>query len=249
MKYFGIGTEQVEETVGQYFPTASIDRLDLDTVKNRKDMDRIINRFSKGKTDILIGTQLVAKGLDFKNVGLVGVIAADVTLNIPDYRSTERTFQLVTQVAGRAGRGSERGTVIVQSYEPDHYALQAAKEHDYQSFFRQEIMMRKFMEYPPFSDLIMVNFTAEEDEVCFQAADRCRIYMENAIGEGKENQVLSPKVALYFKGEDFRYYIVIKCPRGNRNRYIYYLENFNQILLREKSTCNMNIDVNPYSIF
>lgn len=103
LKHFGIGTEQVEEAAAALFPEAVLDRLDLDAVKHRKDLDAILRRFSKGETNILVGTQLVAKGLDFHNVGLVGVIAADVSLNIPDYRSTERTFQLITQVAGRAG--------------------------------------------------------------------------------------------------------------------------------------------------
>ena len=242
IKYFGIGTEQVEEAAAAFFPEAAVERLDLDAVTNRKNMDGILERFACGKTDILIGTQLVAKGLDFQNVGLVGVIAADVTLNIPDYRSAERTFQLVTQVAGRAGRGAERGLVIVQTYEPENYALQAAKNHDYERFFMEEIQMRQFMEYPPFSDIIMVNFTAEEEKNCLATAERCRRYMENS-----RMQVLSPKIAVNFKGEDFRYYLLIKCPRGERNRCMYYLENFSQILIQEKISCNINIDVNPYS--
>lgn len=247
IKFFGIGTEQVEETAAKFFPEAALDRLDLDAVKNRKDLDRILGKFAKGETNILIGTQLVAKGLDFRNVGLVGVIAADVTLNIPDYRSTERTFQLVTQVAGRAGRGSRQGRVIVQTYEPENYALVAAKNHDYKSFFRQEIRLREFMEYPPFTDLIMVNFTSAREETALAAAERCRTYMEHAIGRENARQVLTPRIAVNFKGEDFRYYILIKCPRGSRNKYIYYLDNFGQILLKEKIDCNMNLDVNPYS--
>lgn len=247
IKYFGIGTEQVEELAAQFFPEAKVDRLDLDAVKTRKDLDRILGQFSNGQTNILIGTQLVAKGLDFKNVGLVGVIAADVTLNIPDYRSTERTFQLVTQVAGRAGRGDEQGSVIVQTYEPDNYALKAAKNHDYLSFFNQEIRLREFMEYPPFTDLIMVNFTSADEETTLASAERCRVYMEHAVGPQHARQVLAPRVALNFKGEDARYYILIKCPRGSRNRYIYYLDNFNQILIKEKINCNLNLDINPYS--
>ncbi|MBR4861706.1 MAG: primosomal protein N' [Firmicutes bacterium] len=247
IKYFGVGTEQVEEVTAEFFPDAKVDRLDLDAVKTRKDLDRILDAFSKGETDILIGTQLVAKGLDFKNVGLVGVIAADVSLNIPDYRSTERTFQLVTQVAGRAGRGDQQGTVIVQTYEPDNYALKAAKNHDYHAFFGQEIRLREFMEYPPFTDLIMANFTSEDEETALAAAERCRVYMEHAIGPENARQILAPRVAVNFKGEDARYYILIKCPRGNRNKYIYLLDNFNKILIKEKVNCNLNLDINPYS--
>jgi len=247
IKFFGIGTEQVEEAAAEYFPKYKSDRLDFDSIKSRKDMDEILNRFSSGETDILIGTQLVAKGLDFQNVGLVGVIAADVTLNIPDYRSSERTFQLITQVAGRAGRGAEQGSVIVQTYEPDNYALMAAKKHDYDGFFKEEIALREFMEYPPFSDIIMVNFTAENEELCINTAERCRVYMENAAGIEYRNKILAPRVSNSFKGEDFRYYILIKCPRGSRNRFIYYLDCFDKILITEKVDCNMNIDVNPYS--
>ncbi|MCI6012344.1 MAG: primosomal protein N' [Firmicutes bacterium] len=247
IRYFGIGTEQVEEAASSFFPEAPVDRLDLDAIKTRRDLDRILGRFARGETKILIGTQLVAKGLDFQNVGLVGVIAADATLNIPDYRSAERTFQLVTQVAGRAGRGDQQGKVIVQTYEPEHYALTAAKNHDYSAFFRQEIKMRQFMDYPPFTDLILVNFTAAAEETALAAAERCRKYMERAMGAEYARQILDPRVSVNFKGDDFRYYILIKCPRGSRNLCIYYLDNFAQILMREKAECSMNIDVNPYS--
>ena len=135
IRRLGAGTEKVEELTRELFPDLTVDRLDLDTARKTGEINRILGSFSKGKTDILIGTQLVAKGLDFRNVGLVGVISADVSLNIPDYRSTERTFQLVTQVAGRAGRGDMQGKVIVQTSTPDNFALIAAARHDYKSFF------------------------------------------------------------------------------------------------------------------
>ena len=250
LKYFGIGTEQVEEAAAELFPDAVLDRLDLDAIKKRKDLDTILERFSKGKTDILIGTQLVAKGLDFHNVGLVGVIAADVSLNIPDYRSTERTFQLITQVAGRAGRGAERGQVIVQTYDPQNYVFQHAMRHDYSGFFEDERTLRSCMEYPPFGDIIMVNFTAEDEQLALDTALRCRTYMEHVLGSTEARRILSPKVSLNFKGKDsFRQYLIIRCPRGKRNEYVYDLDHFSQILLREKVPCSVNIDVNPYSIF
>lgn len=250
LKYFGIGTEQVEEAAAELFPDAVLDRLDLDAIKKRKDLDTILERFSKGKTDILIGTQLVAKGLDFHNVGLVGVIAADVSLNIPDYRSTERTFQLITQVAGRAGRGAERGQVIVQTYDPQNYVFQRAMRHDYNGFFEDERRLRSCMEYPPFGDIIMVNFTAEEEQLALDTALRCKTYMEHVLGSTEARRILSPKVSLNFKGKDsFRQYLIIRCPRGKRNEYVYDLDHFSQILLREKVPCSVNIDVNPYSIF
>ena len=248
IKHFGIGTEQVEEACGEFFPNAKVDRLDIDAIKNRSELDKILKRFKDKKTDILVGTQLVAKGLDFDNVGVVGIIAADTTLNIPDYRSEERTYQLVTQVAGRAGRGEKQGSVVIQSYDPENYAFKAAKDHDYKAFFNEEISLRSFLEYPPFGDIIMVNFTADDEKLAIDTAERCKIYMERALREERK-RVLSPKVALNFKGKDsFRQYIIIKCPKGERNRYVYLIDGFNKILMDEKSSCNMNIDVNPYSI-
>lgn len=251
VKFFGIGTEQVEEAVKEYFPDAAVDRLDLDSVKKRTDLDKILRDFADKKTDILVGTQLVAKGLDFDNVGVVGVIAADTTLNIPDYRSAERTFQLVTQVAGRAGRGDEQGRVVVQTYEPQNYAIRSAAAHDYQSFFCEEAGLRQFMDYPPFGDIIMVNFTSEEEDTAMACAERCKVYMEKALKQDPEaagGKILSPKVSMHFRGEgSFRYYIIVKCPKGQRSRYVYYLDNFSRILLKDKVDCVVNIDVNPYS--
>lgn len=253
LKHFGIGTEQVTEAVTKYFPAASVARLDLDSVKKRSEMTRILSDFAKKKTDILVGTQLVAKGLDFDNVGVVGIIAADVTLNIPDFRSTERTFQLITQAAGRAGRGEKQGLVVVQTYEPDNYTFRFAKDNDYEDFFAEEIKLRKFMKYPPFGDIIEVNFTAAEEQEVISAAVRCEAYMKNAIGKKNEANVLSHKTDAMFRGKDsFREYIVIKCPKngGNeRNLYMFYLESFQKKLTEEKSKVNITVDVNPYSIF
>lgn len=250
IKHFGIGTEQVEEALSQYFPEVKVDRLDIDALKTRKDLDRILDAFSKSETRILVGTQLVAKGLDFKNVGLVGVIAADVTLNIPDYRSAERTFQLITQAAGRAGRGDRRGRVIIQTYEPENYSLLSAAAHDYEQFYGQEIKLRRFMDYPPFTDLIMVNFTSEDEELAIAMGQRCKRYMENALLGSEGYKILAPQFSQNFKGKDaVRFYLLIKCPKGERNKYVYYLENFNKILINEKIECNMDLDINPYGTY
>ena len=250
IKHFGIGTEQVEEAVKEYFPNVVTDRLDIDALKTRKDLDRILNDFAEGKTDVLIGTQLVAKGLDFTNVGLVGIIAADVGLNIPDYRSSERTFQLITQSAGRAGRGDEQGKVIIQSYDPKNYAITEAASHNYEGFYGKEIGIREMLCYPPYSDLIMVNFTSEDEKLAIDCSVRCKNYMERALGAGLEKQILQPRISQNFKGKDaYRYYIFIKCPKGKRNEYVYYLNSFNNILVKERVDCNMDLDINPYSTF
>ncbi len=250
IKHFGIGTEQVAEVVNQYFPQAVTDRLDIDALKTRRDLDRILGAFAKGETDILIGTQLVAKGLDFHNVGLVGIIAADSGLNIPDYRSAERTFQLVTQASGRAGRGDRQGKVIIQTYEPDNYALVNAAAHNYEHFFEDEIKLRELMDYPPYSDLIMVNFTSKDEALAVDCGKRCRAYMRNALGDELGKQILAPKLATNFKGKDaMRYYLFIKCPKGERNKYVYYLESFNKLLVKERIDCSMDLDINPYSTY
>ena len=250
IKHFGIGTEQVEEKVRELFPDKTVDRLDIDRLKDREELDRILDRFRDRETDILVGTQLVAKGLDFDNVGLVGVIAADTTLNIPDYRSEERTFQLMTQVAGRAGRGDLIGTVIVQTYEPENYAFKAARNHDYQAFFNEESRIRSFMEYPPFGDIIMLNITSDDEDEVMKTAEEAREYMLKIVGKGNEKRVLFPKNAANFKGKDaFREYIIIKAPRGMRNEYVHFLDQYRKKLLRDRSGATLTIDVNPYSIF
>ena len=247
IKHFGIGTEQVMEAAQKFFPSASVDRLDIDAIKTRKDLDRILEKFDSGQTDILVGTQLVAKGLDFDKVGLVGIIAADVGLNIPDYRSAERTFQLVTQAAGRAGRRDSRGKVIIQTYEPDNYALKSAMLNDYETFYEKEITLRKFMDYPPFTDIINVNFTSEDENIASEVSKRCKKYMDKLE---ERVEILEPKISLSFKGKDsIRLYIMIKCPKSLRNKFVFYLEEFNKILINERIKCSMDIDVNPYSAY
>ena len=190
-----------------------------------------------------------AKGLDFDSVGLVGIISADVSLNIPDYRSTERTYQLVTQAAGRSGRGDERGRVIIQTFTPDNFALKAAQNNGYEEFFDKEIKFRRLMDYPPFTDLIAAEFTADEEDNAMNTADECRSYLIRA-GLPEAERIFAPHITDSFKGQSsYRYHILIKCPKEARNKYIYYLTYFGDKMEREKRGCSMTIDVNPYSSF
>lgn len=248
VQFCGVGTEQVEEAVGQLFPDVRTARLDLDTIRRRSEMDHILGDFSEGKTRILVGTQLVAKGLDFHNVGLVGVISADVTLNIPDYRSGERTFQLVTQVAGRAGRGREQGQVILQTYEPGHYALLAAKRYDYEGFYRQEIRQRQLMEYPPFSDMLLVDFVAKDRDAALTAARGCVDYMKKEGGPEAAGRIYPPRAAQRPGSEEPRYCFLIKCPKGSRNRFVYLLDAYDRHLIGRRPSVQMHLDVNPYGL-
>ncbi|MBU1683493.1 primosomal protein N' [Patescibacteria group bacterium] len=154
IKHVGVGTQRVEEEAGRLFPEARIIRADKDTTSTKEGFEPIYNAFKNGQYDILIGTQMVAKGLDFKSVSLIGIILADIGLHIPDFRSHERLFQLITQVSGRCGRGDSVGQVVLQTYQPDHFAIERAAEHDYQNFSENELKFREKLGYPPFSNLI-----------------------------------------------------------------------------------------------
>ena len=163
IRYFGTGTQKLEQEINKIFPTASTIRMDVDTVNKKNSHEEILNKFKNENIDILIGTQMVVKGHHFPNVTLVGVIAADGSLNIDDYRANERTFQILTQVAGRAGRENLPGNVIVQTYNPEHFAIEFAKEQNYDVFYNTEIGLRKQLNYPPFCDIIVVGFTGEDE--------------------------------------------------------------------------------------
>lgn len=169
IKFFGAGTEKVEEEAQKLFPDARIVRMDLDTTRGKNAHEILLERFRSGEANILIGTQMIAKGLDFPNVTLVGIIAADMTLNLPDYRSTERTFQLLTQASGRAGRAEKTGRVIVQTYDPDHYAIKLAAAQDFRAFYHRESGFRRSALYPPFTQIVRL-VCSGTDQKSVQAA-------------------------------------------------------------------------------
>ena len=158
IRHFGAGTEQVEEYTRQLFPDKRIARMDFDTTRQKNAYEELYKKMQNRKIDILIGTQMIAKGLDFEHVSLVGVLAADISLNLPNYKASEKTFQLITQVAGRAGRGKDPGKVIVQTYNPDHFAIQASRNYDYERFYYKELQIRKAFHYPPYYDILLIGF-------------------------------------------------------------------------------------------
>jgi len=166
----GLGTERIEEDVNARFPGASVARADRDTVRTKAAHWSLFERLSSGEIDILIGTQMIAKGHDFPGVTLVGVVLADASLHFPDFRAAERTFQILTQVSGRAGRGSEPGRVIVQTFNPDHYSIRCAREHDFHAFYREEIRFRRELNYPPFSRLVNLRVLGGDEESASEAA-------------------------------------------------------------------------------
>lgn len=252
VRYFGSGTEKIEETVQGLFPGRTVDRVDLDSIKKKGELNRKLKRFERGETDILIGTQLIAKGLDFKNVGLVGIVSADVSLNIPDYRSPERAFQLITQAAGRAGRGSEPGKVIIQTYSPQHYAVTMAAAGDYEAFYRAENSFRKYMMYPPYSDIFQIVFTSAEEESAREGATLWHRRLMELMPEEDRVNVFDPQQAYMSRIRDtYRYSLIIKCPRGSRQRYagmINILQEEETLRARKKKADYIAVvDINPYS--
>jgi primosomal protein N' (replication factor Y) len=174
IRYLGIGTQKLEQEVRQDFPGARLLRWDSDVTRGKNSHQVILDRFRKHEADILIGTQMVAKGLDLPRVTLVGVISADTSLNLPDFRAGERTFQLLSQVAGRAGRSILGGRVIIQTYAPEHYAIQAAAGHDYDTFYGEELAYRKQLHNPPFTRLASLTYTHTNDVACQKAAERMK---------------------------------------------------------------------------
>jgi primosomal protein N' (replication factor Y) len=181
IKFLGIGTQRLEQEVGYTFPQTKLLRWDSDVTKGRYSHDEILSKFRAHDADILIGTQMVAKGLDLPLVTLVGVVSADTALNLPDFRSGERTFQLLSQVAGRAGRGTKGGKVIIQTYAPEHYAIRAAAEHDYAAFYEQEIGYRRQLHNPPFSQLARLTCSQTNDALCQREAERMKRFLEQEI--------------------------------------------------------------------
>jgi len=211
IRYSGLGTERVESTLVKLFPQARIRRMDSDTLKRKEDYRRILGDFRSGKIDILVGTQMIAKGLHFPNVTLVGIIHADLSLHVPDFRAGERTFQLLTQVAGRAGRGDVEGEVFVQSFTPFHPAIQYARRHDFVGFYEQEIEFRQQLKYPPISRIaLLVLKGRNEDKVKF-SADHLRKEIEKVVGGWKDLVIAGPAPAPLLRAETFyRYQIMLR---------------------------------------
>ena len=246
IRYTGAGTEKVEETVKELWPDARVSRFDLDTASKSEDAGSVIEDFQKGKTDILVGTQILAKGLDFRNVGLVGIINADVSLNIPDYRSSERTFQLITQVAGRAGRAGGESRVLIQTYEPESDIIREAAAGDYESFYESELLHRNIMNYPPFSDIIAVGFVSDDADEAMNYADsfRKRLLGLKDIPEGAE--ILRARLEERKTDGKYRAEFIIKAPPGSRAGFVGEYMEYRDKMIAAKTDVFIDIDINPY---
>jgi primosomal protein N' (replication factor Y) len=207
--FIGTGSEKLEELLHGMFPQARIGRLDRDTVRGHEDFERALNALNEGELDILTGTQMIAKGHDIHGVTLVGVVGADSALGLPDFRAAERTFQLLTQVAGRAGRGQTPGKVVLQTYFQDHYAVQYAAAHDFRGFYDKELRFRSWMHYPPYSALANVLVRSDKLDEALRWSGILGKWFEKTRHEGI--RVLGPAAAPIMRlKRDYRYHFVLK---------------------------------------
>jgi primosomal protein N' (replication factor Y) len=209
--FLGTGSEKLEELLHGMFPQARIARLDRDTVRGQEDFERALNALNEGELDLLVGTQMIAKGHDIHGVTLVGVVGADMALGMPDFRAAERTFQLLTQVAGRAGRGNMPGKVVLQTYFQDHYAVQYAAQHDFTGFYEKELQFRSWMHYPPYSALANVLVRSDKLDEALQWSGTLGKWFEKTRHEGV--RVMGPAAAPIVRlKRDYRYHFVLKSP-------------------------------------
>lgn len=246
---FRAGTQQVAEIVQREFPKARVLRMDMDTTKNKDGHEKILEAFSEGRADILVGTQMIVKGHDFPAVTLVGVLAADLSLYTNDYRASERTFQLLTQAAGRAGRGREEGIAVIQTYSPEHYSIEAAAAQDYDMFFQKELAYRQLMEYPPAAYLLAIYLSGKEKEKLEEGAGKLKEMLFAKIGSRKV-QIIGPADAYVAKVNDiYRKLVYLK---GRKTEQLIELKEQIEFFWQENmelQQLNIQFDMNPMNGF
>lgn len=242
---FKAGTQQIEEQLSKRFPGIRILRMDGDTTRTRDSYEKILSVFSEGEADVLVGTQMIVKGHDFPNVTLVGVLAADLSLNDSDYRAGERTFQLLTQAAGRAGRGQKPGEVIIQTYRPEHYSIIRAASQDYEAFYEEEIVYRELGDYPPAAHMMAILITAVKEE----KGDVLAGEIANLAKESEKVVVIGPAKASIGKIKDiYRFVIYCKSPDyGQLTQIKDKIEQYlSPLVLKEE---NVQFDFDPMDSF
>ncbi|MEG0276118.1 MAG: primosomal protein N' [Coprobacillus sp.] len=244
LKTVGFGTQKIEEEIERIFHNAKVIRYDVDTTRSKNGHLKLLEQFKNKEANILLGTQMIAKGLDFEDVTFVGVLNADLSLNVPDFRSSERTFQLLCQVSGRSGRGQKQGTVIIQTYNPTHYAITSASQHDYLTFYNQEMLFRQKAKYPPYCHLVSIIIQSKNEQQVHQTAIEIKDYLEKNVSQ---SVVLGPAKSSIFKMQDiYRERILIKFINS---KDIYgALQTMNDYYnKKQKGKVNVVCDFNPYS--
>jgi len=248
IRFFGAGTQKIEEEIKTLFPTANVLRMDMDTTSTKNSHAKIINAFAAGKADILVGTQMIAKGLNFPNVSLVGIIAADTALNAGDFRSAETAYQLITQVSGRAGRAQTLGKAYIQTYTPEHYSIKYAKDNDYENFYEHEIAIRRQMLYPPFSHIFMLLFTGADERKIITTLHALLRIMQTYNRKGLF-EMLGPAPAIISKiNKNYRWKLLVKCVDEEKIKafVIYCIDKLRAT--EDMSGISCNITLNPTMI-
>lgn len=248
---FGTGTEKVEELLKKTFPLARVLRMDADTTKNKNGHEQILSAFANEEADILVGTQMIVKGHDFRRVTLMGIIAADLSLQASDYRAGERTFQLLAQAAGRAGRAEYPGEVVIQTYNPEHYAVTAAAKEDYTEFYENEIMYRSLMNYPPAANLMAVVLSSKEEEEADASAEFLTVRMKAWLDENDGSElavVVGPAPAGIAKIKDV-YRRVIYLKHGEYRLITDCKDAMEKAVSEDPvfAKCTVQFDINPLS--
>ena len=245
IKSFGTGTQKVEELLNKEFPTARVLRMDADTTKSKDSYDDILSKFSDHEADILIGTQMIVKGHDFHKVTLVGILLADMSLYTSDYRSAEITYQLLSQAAGRAGRGEEKGDVVIQTYNPEHYAIITAAVHDYKSFYDEEIGFRRLMNYPPSWNMLKILLMSENEEALLKETDRVKQELVGKIESfGQEDvKLFGPSQATIYKMNDI-YRMIFYIKSDDYRKLVLIKDELSKEQSQEKGV-GMQFDFNP----
>ena len=242
LKQVGYGTEKVEEEIRKLFPSIRTLRMDIDTTTKKGSHKEIINKFNNHEADILIGTQMIAKGLDFPLVTLVGVINADTILNFPDFRSNERTYDLLSQVSGRSGRSTLPGKVIIQTYNKDNYAIKLSKSHNYEDFYNEEIKIRKKLYYPPYSFIALIKVGGKDFKKAINEANKIGDYIRKKV---IKEVVLGPSVSSLSKINNIYYFDIIIKYRDKE--YILSVLNEIKVLTENNSSIKVEFDINPSS--
>ena len=245
IRYFGTGTQKVEEELVKIFPEARVIRMDVDTTSRKGSHEKLLTAFEEGKADILLGTQMIAKGLDFPNITLVGVLSADTMLHLPDFRSSEKTFQLLTQVSGRAGRHELAGEVVIQTYSPEHYSIELASQQDFDQFYQKEMMIRKIHQYPPFYYLALITVSHEELMKVVDVTEKISATLSSRLSKGAH--ILGPVACPIPRiNNKYRYQCIVKYKKEPKltQTLKMILDHYQQDIHR--TGLQISIDKNPY---
>lgn len=249
IKEFGAGTEKLEDEVKELFPKAKVIRMDSMTAKDKSAYDLMYNNMKENKVDILIGTQMIAKGLDFDNVTLVGIISADLSLNIDDYTAYETSFELLTQVSGRAGRADKKGEVVIQTYKPDNFVINTASKNDYQGFYNYEIEARKAFEYPPFVNLITIKILDKSRIKCMDISKKIKYYLDLEYEKDGEIKIIGPNPCKISRiNNKYRYNIIIKLKDEKLEEISDFLIRLKNYFINKSKDTSILVALNPSDI-